>query len=328
MISEIKAPLLVVLVAGIGPLCFFFVKKIYPLVIKIFLFLGIKSFLFYYLDYVKKFLSKQQQKSQIFQGKKLERCLLHATVQGASGVNWSKLPEYKYFSKLLISLLELQRKFGRSIEDSLLILKKNLSLDLLYEHRIREKITQVVGQCLLMAFGQWGMLLFMASQMQLSLPAPLLIFIAFWQVLGLTILFWHVRVVQKKVFYHFAVVAQKVFTWMVLCQTDMDFSKMANLAVLNFGKLKSKSFDPTGYLAVMEQNMTEVIEIWRKTGRTPAKDFNRLGSLLTEVFNSLQDTFIKKVDLSVLFIMLFFFFASYLLSLMWLMSSLLKVLDG
>jgi hypothetical protein len=278
----------------------------------------------------KEYWRQKNDQKLINRGKKLERYLMQLSLKSQPISSRIELPQYKYFTQLLKSLLDLHKKFGRSIDESLLILKRNLGNDLLNEYRIREKSHQALGQCLIMFLGQWGMFSFMVIQMKLTFSWFFIIAIIAWQFLGIWILRRLIVRLQVRTFSYFSLMAEKIFTWMVLCQTDMDFNRIASINALDLNqwpkKTSPKQYDPTGYMTMMDENILEIIALWRKCGRTPASDFSRLGIVLGEVFTGLQEKFIKQVDLCVFMVMLLFFFASYLASIFWLMSSFLLVI--
>ena len=96
-----------------------------------------------------------------------------------------KLPQYKFYSNVVETLLSLARKFGGHYQESILYLRQGLQDDRQFEKKLKEMILGTWFQIGLIMFITWAFIISALMMVEVKAETSSLVFILLWQTIGL-----------------------------------------------------------------------------------------------------------------------------------------------
>jgi len=156
-----------------------------------------------------------------------------------------QLPPYKFYSELIVTILETMRKFGGSTKEALLFVREGLQQDLQFEKRIKELRLGTLLQMFLMALITWLFIYFSLKVTEVTVMKMGLLGIFLWQLLGLLLLPLLMGYFRKRYFHHIGRIWKTLFILKSLERTPLPRSEVFRLSgIQDIESISSKKLGP------------------------------------------------------------------------------------
>jgi hypothetical protein len=231
------------------------------------------------------------------------------------------LPQYKFYTDIIETMLNLARKLGGNYQQGLFFLRERLQSDLQFEKKIQEQLLGIWLQMLLMTGLTWG---FIIGALHITGSRPgfwQLGFILLWQVIGLTSLPFGLRYFRRKFFGDIGKLWKMLHVLHALSRMPVARSEIMKLAgVQAVREIRTSS------LASLVEKLKDICRRALQNGGSYEDEVVALMRELEFQENWHFELFTKRLAAMKLALLAFFFLPSYLGFIFLLIGDLLKML--
>lgn len=227
--------------------------------------------------------------------------------RGSEDQGNSVFPEYKFYSDLTATILEMMRRFGGSTRESLSYVREGLQQDLQFEKKIKEVRLGTLFQMLLMTLITWGFIYCSLQVTEAEVGGIKLLGIFCWQSIGLLLLPMLINFFRKRYFHSIGKIWKTLFILKSLERTPLPRSEVFRLSEIQ--DIESIS---NGKLSPVIQKIKKLCHDSLKIGRSYETDLKNLMEELRFIENWHFSLFEKRLGGVKLFLLGFFFLPSYL----------------
>lgn len=232
-----------------------------------------------------------------------------------------ELPQYKFYTEVVDLLLSLARKVGGTYQDSLLFLRQGLQSDRQFEKKLKEALWGTWLQMGLMVALTWIFILSSLSLVDIKVSSFKLILIGLWQMIGLLILPWLLRVLRMRYFGDIGILWRILYVLRSLSKVPLSRTEIMTIA--NVGLIKT----------IKQKTLSPLVD---KLKQTCQKALQQGGSYEEEVVSLMEELrfqekwhfelFEKRLMVIKLGLMSIFFLPSYLTFIFCLLGDLLTLM--
>lgn len=222
------------------------------------------------------------------------------------GINF--LPDYKFYTELVVMLLEIQRQVGGRIKNVFIELKSNLHRDLNFERKIRNEMRAAYLQFLMVSLTTWGFIFFAQHLMQLPLSLSIGLTIFFLQILGLLFFKLISKKIYQSLFAKFGSNLKPIYFFTLMIDAGIPL----NRAEVD-SKIWSSNLFELHEFEWEAQCLKKVIIRLREQGISPLADLAELINGLWEKQGEVMETFIKKLGVLKFSVLVCFYLSAYFL---------------
>lgn len=232
-----------------------------------------------------------------------------------------KLPIYKFYSEVVEVLLQLARRMGGQYQDSILFLREGLQSDKQFEKKLREAITGIYLQMGLMMILTWVFILGAMNLVEVKIRLLHLFMILLWQVLGISILPFTLRLIRKKYFGDIGKIWKMLFVLKALMKVPLSRSEVLSFAgVQELNTIKQKA------LQEIVMKLKEMCQKILKLGVSYEEDLKYLMEELRFQEKWHFELFEKRLTVIKLALLSVFFLPSYLAFIFLLLGDLMALM--
>jgi hypothetical protein len=218
------------------------------------------------------------------------------------------LPQFKFYTSLLLKLLEANRQEGIAIRKLIPELRIGVQRDIQFEKKISKVVLGGNVQFLVIALATWGFVFFSQQLIQVHLETKLGLLMALLQLLGFTFLNVMTSVQKKKKFGPFSSAFEELYLFRSLVEVRLPIKViLAESKIMNGVLLTSKMFSS------LSKRIAYSVERWRNSGISPKEESEEL---IKELWYSLEEQFldfIKKIEILKFVTMALLFLPAYFL---------------
>jgi hypothetical protein len=195
------------------------------------------------------------------------------------------LPEYKYYTSLIIQLMHFHRTMGVGIKKVLPELRVNLIKDLQFEQRFFSEISASMAQFVIVTFVTWAFIFFSSSILDLPIKWSFAIFILVLQLSGAILFMVFLKSIKRKIFLPFYFAISELYIFSMLYEIGVPLND-----ALDKSKLLTGSLVKTPKLSGFADRILKLIDRLRQSGVTLGIE---LGEIKDEIWHFQEQEFIK-----------------------------------
>jgi hypothetical protein len=230
-----------------------------------------------------------------------------------------QLPEYKFYTETIETILNLARRMGGNFQDALLFLRERLQSDLQFEKKLKELILGTWLQMGMMMFLTWAFILGALHITEISMGMVPLLMLLLWQVTGLIALPLVVRYFRQKYFGEIGVLWKMLYVLSSLSRVPLARSEVMTLAgVQHLPHIKGRGLLPLAH------KLREVCKMAMREGGSYESEIKTLMDELAFQEKWYFELFSKRLMALKLALLSLFFLPSYLAFIFLLLGDLLK----
>lgn len=247
-------------------------------------------------------------RSTVSQGEKLLLALSEFEGSLFCGIIKQKnaIPEFKFYTSLLLKLLEANRQEGISIRQLIPELRSGVQRDIQFEKKVSKVILGGNFQFLVIALSTWGFVFFSQQLIEIKLDLKLGLLMLVLQVLGFLFLNLVTAWFKKKKFRPFASAFEELYLFKSLVEVRMPIKQiLLDSKILNGALVNSKVFKS------IHNRIAYSVERWKNSGVSPKDEAEEL---IKEIWYSQEEQFtdfIKKIEILKFIIMALLFLPAY-----------------
>lgn len=252
----------------------------------------------------------------------LENWLKNYNWQGRSELpEAGKLPSYKFYSGVVEVLLQLARKMGGNYQESLLFLRDGLQIDRQFEKKIKDAVLGMWLQMGLMMGLTWTFIYGALNLVDVKIRTSNLILIFLWEVIGLSLLPFVIKVLREKYFGDIGKIWKMLFVLKALVKVPLSRTEIFTAAgVQELTQIRQKS------LASIVQKLKEACQKTLKLGVSYEADVDYLMGELRFQEKWHFELFEKRLTVIKLVLLSVFFLPSYLAFIFLLLGDLMALM--
>lgn len=231
-----------------------------------------------------------------------------------------EVPQYKYFSEILITLLEFKRNFGLGISKTKSDLKKALVKDSQFERKISSQVKGAFSQSIMVGIIVWGFAYMAGVFVERSPPTFIFIIMGFLQVSGAIILYLSLKYLRMKKFKNLNLYFYSLYSLKCFASSGCSTAQVISMSrVESLKEIKEKD------LELLRSRVIELVTLWKLSGR-PIKD--EIDELIDELHFILElrfESFLKQLIGLKFLVLSVFFLSSYLIYILGLFTMFLEM---
>lgn len=265
----------------------------------------------HYFDFIKQFIKSFIQRMSISKKQKSAQDLLmqlpsiDASLMLKGGHN-KEISEYKFFSEIILTLLETNRLYGTSVREHIKEVKKNLMKDMKFEEKLSTIIKGAYFQILAIAITTWIFINIASAIIDVPMKITDICIILSMQILSFICLKFVVKKLEFISFNKFNNVFNSLYKFKLFAEIGMSISQALESSKILSGDLaKFKNF------IYSNERCQLAVERWQNLGVSPALEIN---DVIIEIWDNLEaefESFNKKVNLTKFLILVCFMLPSY-----------------
>ena len=232
-----------------------------------------------------------------------------------------RLPQYKFYSDVIETLLRLARKMGGNYQDSLLFLREGLQADRQFEKKLKDMILGCWMQMGLMMILTWLFILGSLSMVDIKVSFSKLILIFLWQSTGLAFLPFLLKHFRKKLFADIGEIWRMLYVLNSLAKIPLSRTEVMTMA----GVQKLKSIKQKNVLHIVD-NLKEICQRALQVGGSYEEEVRSLMAELRFQEKWHFELFEKRLMVIKLGLMSLFFLPSYLAFIFLLLGDLMSLM--
>jgi len=216
------------------------------------------------------------------------------------------LPKFKFYTTLILKLLEAQRRDGISIRKLLPELRAGVQRDIQFEKKISKVVFGGNFQFLVITLATWGFVFFSQQLVEIKLDITLGLLMVILQLLGFILLNVLTAKLKKSKFKAFTSAFSELYLFSSLIEVRLPMKTILAESQIMNGVLVSSSI--FGSLA---KRITSSVERWKTSGISPKAESEEL---IKEVWYAQEEEyqdFIKKLEVLKFIIMALLFLPAY-----------------
>ncbi len=223
------------------------------------------------------------------------------------------LPKYRFYTDLMNRLLNLQRTYGKSPENSFGDLRKALMKQRNFHLKYLSINRTAFLQFFVMGLLVWIMVILSSYSLAWKPPTGLIIIIVVLQTMGLLLYRWLSKVVDHRLFKSYNAMLYQSTQFLCLYQSGLPYQK-----VLEMSQITKVPFEKE-----LKSELDSMLNRWQKHGQRIEEDIQELIDQIWAALYLTFEQFLQFMALLRLFTLVFFFLSSYFCYLAYLMNSLI-----
>ena len=262
------------------------------------------------IQYLKVLKDKNPLMKESLKGQKLLALfpMLEAKMSMGLKTTDSDLPQYKFYTTLLLDLLEVHKKRGISLKSILPELRGNLIKDLQFESKITSGVVGGNLQFIVIAFTTWGFIILSSSLAELPLTFSILMIIFMFQATGVFIFNVLLKKIKNQTFKKFNQAIERLYLFHALSEIGLSITQTLQESQVMQGDLVThKVFSPCA------SRLLGLINRWSQNGMSPKSETQEIVAEVWHLKESAFTRFLKHLDLLKFIILAFFFLPAYFL---------------
>lgn len=218
----------------------------------------------------------------------------------------TSLPQYKFFTPLLIDLLQLHQKLGVSLKEILPELRKNLIKDLEFEKKMRSQILGGNLQFFAIVFTTWGFIFMSSALASLPLDTFTLTMILLVHFMAFVTFNASLYFMKKNNFIKFNKILESLYIFVSMSEVGISVNRVIfDSKIGEVFLIKENKFEK------IKNRLINLIDRWKKNGVSPKVE---TWEMIGEVWSIKEFTFglfLKKLEVLKFAILAFFFLPAY-----------------
>jgi hypothetical protein len=220
----------------------------------------------------------------------------------------NSLPQFKFYTSLLLKLLEANRQEGISVRCLIPELRIGVQRDIQFERKVSKVVLGGNFQFLVITLATWGFVFFSQQLVEIKLDKLLGLLMLLLQVLGFIFLNLSTSYMNKKKFGPFSSAFEELYLFRALVEVRMPIKTiLLESKIMNGSLVTAKSFKS------LSRRLIYSVERWKSSGISPKEE---TGELIKEVWYSQEEQFldfIKNIEILKFILMALLFLPAYFL---------------
>jgi hypothetical protein len=217
-----------------------------------------------------------------------------------------QIPQYKFYTGLLLELLGFHQKRGISLKQILPELRGNLTKDLQFEKKLKGSILGGNLQFLVIFMTTWGFIFLSSLMADLPLKISSLFIIFTFQTTGLLVFNLFLKRIKNKIFLKFDQAIERLYLFVSLVEVGLPVGQvLAESKVLEGDLVKHQAFSPCA------SRLMTLVNRWKENGISPKTEAAEIIRDLWHLKESSFERFLKHLDLLKFTVLAFFFLPAY-----------------
>lgn len=228
-----------------------------------------------------------------------------------------ELPEYKYFTVLSNEIIALHKRYGVDILPIIINFRQRLKDDLEMEKKLSDLKKSAFLEIMIVMFFTWSFVFIAKLSVEIKFNSNYLSLIFIWQLLGMIVLHYGLRLKKKLLFTELSQFIKSIFTFEALYLAPISLSKL--IATCSYQELLSLK----KYMDIRE-HFEVLLNQLKVYGELRQEDVSELSQCVVYQYNhncTLFEKFSKGLKLTVLMV---FFMSSFLMINFTLMYSMMQ----
>lgn len=219
-----------------------------------------------------------------------------------------ELPKYKFFTDLILELLQLHKKLGINLSLYLPKIRLELQRDHRFEKKLHELMLNCIWQFLIIISVTWGFISFSSMMIAVFPSGKVISSILFLQMLGAIVFFYMKVFLYKKTFAELEQIIEKFYKFLSLVDVGIPISKILEYSQINaLGKVKQKD------LRSYAQRVHSLLTYWQQNGHSPKNEMTEILEDVWALKESLFEAFLKKLEVLKFIVLALFYLPAYFL---------------
>lgn len=218
------------------------------------------------------------------------------------------LPEYKFYTSLIIQLMQFHRTMGVGIKKIIPELRANLIKDIQFEKKVFSEISSSIAQFVIVTFVTWAFILLSTSILDLPIKLGYAVTIIVLQITGAIVFIFFIKKMKRKIFSPFYFSLSEIYFFSVLYEVGVPLNDAIDKSNIMVGDLVA-----VPKLSVFSDRVLKLIDRLRQTGMPLGVE---LGEIKQELWH-LQDQdftkFTKLLQMAKFFTLSLFYLPAYFL---------------
>lgn len=215
---------------------------------------------------------------------------------------FKEIKNYKFFTPLVLELLELHKKLGIQIKAILPKIRHALSKDIEFEHKLFSQLVGANLQFIVIIFVTWSFIFLSSMMVEIPIRLDIAFYIFLLEFFGIFSFNFIIYKYKNYVFSKYDSLIESLYLFVVMCEVGLSCQDTIRRSGLITDKIcKHKSF------WTIAKRIDYLVNRWQKSGIGPKGEAMEL---LEEIWAQKEHFFIKflKTQEAIKFIILAFFF--------------------
>jgi hypothetical protein len=227
-----------------------------------------------------------------------------------------KLPKYKFYTELIIKIMERGRLTGSSIKAPLKEIRSNLHRDDKFERKLNSELLSVRYQILFTILLTWLFKEVLENFSEYLIPFEIKMIMIALQVSGLIIFHYLYKFLKEYTFNDFSCVLNSLYLLRGLSDTGLPVSK-----VIEMGSLNDLAKIQKGDLGKVVKQLFHSVTLWSKKGTSIQRELDELINEVWFLIECAFEFFLKYVKGLKFLILVLFYLSAYFMPQFSLLSS-------
>lgn len=219
-----------------------------------------------------------------------------------------ELPQYKFYTDILLMVLECARQFGGEILVVLRQVQSGLRKELIADQRLRSELFSGLAQFVAISLITWGFAFLTQSYANIHLDSCYLVGIAVWQLLGIGIYFLLYTFYQRKALRPYWLLTAILYRLRSGSSAGLPARQVMGMV----GDYSLGKAIPTP-LRVIHQRLQTLIYLYSQLGQGICQETGFLLEDLWELYQEAQRSFFKRLAAIRFLILAVFFLSAHLI---------------
>ena len=220
----------------------------------------------------------------------------------------NSLPQFKFYTNLLIKLLKANRQEGISIRKLIPELRIGVQRDIQFEKKVSKVVIGGNFQFLVITLATWGFVFFSQQLVEIKLDFKLGLCMVALQILGFVLLNFLTSYLKKVKFMPYSSAFEELYLFKALVEVRMQIKTiLLESRIMNGALVTLKLFDS------LSRRIIYSVERWKASGISPKEESEEL---IKELWYSQEEQFldfIKKIEILKFVMMALLFLPAYFL---------------
>ncbi len=195
------------------------------------------------------------------------------------------LPEYKFYTSTVLTLIADSKKRGIRIGKYLRQLKELIKIEVHFDRKLKNELISGPIQFLAISLATWSFIYFSNQMMEIKLSKLHYFCILFLQLCGLFTYYFSIKKLELRMFKIFESSLKSI----LLFQSYHEVGYPVN-ELLNYSKINSSSFFTDNFFGELKESFLQSFERLKNSGKSMKDD---LESIRTCIFDMREDRLIK-----------------------------------
>lgn len=219
-----------------------------------------------------------------------------------------ELPKYKFFTDLILELLQLHKKLGINLSLYLPKIRLELQRDYRFEKKVQELMINCAYQFLIIIAVTWGFIFFSSMMINVFPSGIVVVSILFLQFIGVVIFFYLKHFLYQKTFLELEKIIEKFYKFLSLIDVGIPMAK-----VLEYSQIAALSNTKEKNLTTYAQRVNQLLIYWQQNGHSPKSEMSEILEDIWALKETLFEAFLKKLEVLKFIVLALFYLPAYFL---------------